>query len=129
FFRDCEPRRFQLLVRQLARRPLESPIRFDPYLGGDRMSLEQRRGAFTGLTLATTRQQMLSVVIESLAAASAARLKLLSHAGVKPHRRVIVTGGVSEGLGDLLHRDWPGRWRFVIEKEATLRGLARLADE
>ena len=27
----------------------------------------------------------------------------------------------------ILHRDWPGKWNFHVEKEATLRGLVHLA--
>src|SRR3712207_6984137 len=46
-------------------------------LAGERASIEQRRAAFTGLTLATTREQMLEAVIESLVHASADRFALL----------------------------------------------------
>lgn len=125
-FADVSQPKFSSLMRKLARKPIESTVRFDPYLAGDRMSMDQRSGAFTGLTLSTTREQMLSAVIESIAAASAARLKLLAGTGTKPSRSVVVTGGVSDGLGDVLHRDWGAGWTFTIEPEATLRGLGRL---
>ena len=126
-FADRTDAQFHALTRKLARRPMESSVRFEPYLAGDRMSVEQRRAAFSGLTLSTTREQMLSAAIESLAQASAARIALLESVGMKIDRRVVVTGGVSQGLGDVLHRDWRGTWRFHVEPEATLRGLARLA--
>ena len=125
-FADLTRDKFAALIRKLATDPVESSVRFAPYLAGDRMSMEQRSGSFEGLTLATTRDEMLSAVIESLAAASAARLKLLKATGAPMSRRVIVTGGVSQGMGDVLHRDWPGQWRFDEEREATLRGLGRL---
>ena len=126
FFRDLSRSQFQSLLRKLARRPIETTARFEPYLAGDRMSIDQRRAAFEGLTLATTREEMLSAAIESIAAASAARVELLCSTGVKLRRDVLVTGGVTEAMGELLYRDWPGRWTFREEEEASLRGLARL---
>jgi xylulokinase len=125
-FRDLPRSRFETLVRKLARRPTESGVTFDPHLAGDRMSIEQRRGAFSGLTLSTTREQMLSAAIESLAAASAARVELFRSTGVKLRREIVVTGGVGESAGEILYRDWPGTWRFRIEPDASLRGLGRL---
>lgn len=101
-------------------------VGFEPFLAGDRTSIEQSKAAFTGLTLATTRNHMLAAVLEALARASAARLELLKQANKIPLRHeVVVTGGAGE-LTSLFHRDWPGKWSFRSEKEATLRGLACL---
>ena len=105
----------------------DGAVTFEPYLAGERTSIEQRRGAFTGLTLGTTRSQMLSAVIESLVKASAARLSLLDAGDVKILRTVVVSGGAQDRLDELFHRDWPGRWDFHAEDEATLRGLGKLA--
>jgi xylulokinase len=96
---------------------------FEPYLAGDRTNIEQRQGAFTGLSLASTREQMLSAVIEALAKASAERLKLLDSGDVPIHNTVVVSGGAEDRLDRLMHRDWPGRWKFRAVTEATLRGL------
>jgi xylulokinase len=130
-FRDLTAAAWQSLLKKLAKTPVKSSVSFDPYLAGDRMSIEQRRGAFTGLTLATTRDEMLSAAIESIAAASAARVELLrataKSTGVRLRRDLVVTGGVIDGLRNLLYRDWPGKWTFRVEDEASLRGLARLA--
>ena len=114
--------------RQSARRkaPPETTVAFEPYLAGERTSIEQRRGAFTGLTLATTRTEMLAAVLEALVKASAARLALLDTGDVKILRKVVVSGGAQDRLDELFHRDWPGRWTFRAEDEATLRGLASL---
>ncbi|HLL90746.1 MAG TPA: FGGY family carbohydrate kinase [Tepidisphaeraceae bacterium] len=120
---------FRTLVTQLAKKPDPAGVTFDPALAGDRTSIEQCAGAFAGLTLATTRQHMLSAVLESLAAASAARLPLLDQGGrVTLRKDVVVSGGTSEMAGDLLYRDWPrrARWTFRSEDEATLRGLGTL---
>jgi len=96
---------------------------FEPYLAGDRTSIEQRTASFTGLTLATKREHMLAAVLEALASASAARLDLLKVNGIPLRHDVVITGGAGE-LTSLFHRDWPGKWSFREESEATLRGLA-----
>jgi xylulokinase len=136
FFPDWTVPRFQKEVRRIGLGPRDKrtgksgpavvPVAFEPYLAGDRASIEQRRAAFTGLTLATTRRQMLEAVIESLVRASAERLSLLRSNDVKIRRSVVVSGGSEDRLDEIFHRDWPGRWTFRAEDEATLRGLALL---
>jgi xylulokinase len=101
-------------------------VTFEPYLAGERTSIEQRRGAFGNLTLATTREDLLAAIVESLARASAARLPLLEQGGVTIRRDVVVSGGTQDRLARLLHRDWAGKWTFRAEDEASLRGLAKL---
>ena len=146
FFADWSMPKFQKAIREIGLRPRnsrprkrarestknqetppEQSVSFEPYLAGERTSIEQRRAAFTGLTLATTREKMLEAVIESLVRASADRLALLEVNDVKIRRRVVVSGGSQDRLDEIFHRDWPGRWTFRAEDEATLRGLALLA--
>jgi xylulokinase len=128
-YADAPIEKFHALVKELAKDSAgeAGDVTFDPYLAGDRTSIEQSRGAFGGLTLSTTRRQMLAAVIESLARASAARIKLLATNPIKIRRQVVLSGGTTAGLSDLLHRDWPGNWTFKLESEATLKGLAALA--
>ena len=57
---------------------------------------------------------------------SAQRVKLLKSVNGRIDRRVMLSGGVVEGLGDILHRDWDGKWTFRVEEEASLRGLGKL---
>ena len=71
FFSDLSDARFDALLARLAHGPAKSSVRFEPYLAGDRMSLQQRQAAITGLSLSTTREQILSAAIESIAAAGA----------------------------------------------------------
>ena len=127
-FADLPPEKYWKLLAKLAHDPKarSTGVIFEPYLAGVRTAIDQRQAAFTGLTLATTRDEMLSAVIESLAEASAARLTLLKQAKATMRRDVVVSGGVQDGLDRILHRDWPGRWSFRTEEEATLRGLSCL---
>jgi xylulokinase len=126
FFRDLSDGAFGKLMRKLGNKPLKSSVQFDPYLAGDRMSIEQRHAELRGLTLASSREEILSAVIESIVRASAARVELLKQVNGAMNWRVIVSGGVAEATGDLLHRDWRGRWTFKFEDEASLRGLGTL---
>ena len=103
-------------------------VRFEPYMAGERTSIVQRQGAFTGLTLASTREQMLSAVVESLITASAERLPLLSASGTKLLRTVAVSGG-SDRLDEIMRRDWPGKWKFQPVTDATMRGLGTLVPQ
>jgi len=125
-FAELSIEQFWKMVRKLARCPLRNAVRFEPYLAGDRMSIQQRQGAFIGLTLSTTRLGMLSAVIESLAHAGAERLPLLRQGGVPILPTVMLSGGMHSGLDQVMRRDWPGRWRFQREDEATLRGLGSI---
>ena len=118
---------FQAEFRRLSRLgpKASGTVRFEPYMAGERTSIEQRQGAFTGLTLASTRTHLLSAVIEGLTRASAERLPLLAASGTKLLSTVAVSGG-SDRLDQLMHRDWPGRWTFRAVTDATMRGLAML---
>ena len=128
-FREMSIDAFRSLVLRVSRtsKSDESPgVTFDPYLAGERASVEQRKAAFGGLTLATTREQMLGAIVASLARASADRLKLFESGGVKIRREVVVSGGAADRLDRVFQRDWPGKWTFRRYTEASLRGLGKL---
>jgi xylulokinase len=131
FFPDISIDDFRKLMNKLASagEKAAGTVRFEPYMAGDRTSIEQRQGVFTGLTLATTREQMLSAMIESLAAASAARLPMLDDGSTQLLRTVVTSGGAADRLDKLMHRDWPGRWTFKPVTEATMQGLWMLAEK
>ncbi|MGD0462755.1 MAG: FGGY family carbohydrate kinase [Tepidisphaeraceae bacterium] len=130
FFRDLSTDDFYGLVTKLARKPEKSadasPVIFEPYLAGERTSIDQKYASFSNLPLATTRQDLLEAIVDALAKASGARLGLLKSRGVKIKRTVFTSGGAARSLHDVIYRDWPGRWRFKSEQEASLRGLSRL---
>ena len=105
-------------------------LRFDPSLAGDRASVEQPTGSFTGLTLAATRDDLLRAVADALARSSADRLSLLTAVAASSGRAVgrtaIVSSRSTTGPEAVLRRDWPGAWSFRPEPEASLRGLGTL---
>ena len=127
FFPEMPVAAFQAEFRRLSAvgPKAAGSVRFEPYMAGERTSLEQRQGAFTGITLATTRTEMLSAIVEGLTRASADRLPLLTGTGTRLLRTVAVSGG-SDRLDELMHRDWPGAWRYRAVEDATMRGLGTL---
>jgi xylulokinase len=130
FYREMPIKDFQKEMVRLAAAGIKASgtVRFEPYMAGERTSIEQRQGVFTGLTLASTREQMLSAMIEALVAASAARLPLLDDGSTPFLRSVVASGGASDRLDKLMHRDWPGRWTFKPVTEATMQGLWKLSE-
>jgi xylulokinase len=127
-FPDLSTNAFYALVTKLARKkPTDAtPVIFEPYLAGERTSIDQIYASFSNLKLATTREDMLESIIDALAKASGARLTLLKSRGIKIKRTVFTSGGAARSLHEVLYRDWPGQWRFKSEQEASLRGLSRL---
>jgi sugar (pentulose or hexulose) kinase len=130
FFRDLSTNDYYKLVTKLARKPEPSPgttpVIFEPYLAGERTSIDQKYASFSNLKLATTREDLLESIIDAIAKASGARLTLLKSQGTKIKRKVFTSGGAARSLHEVLYRDWPGQWQFKSEQEASLRGLSRL---
>ncbi len=132
-FPDLSFKDFNKLLRRLADNLNEKSsdssagdsVQFSPYLAGDRTSLETRRAEFSNLTLATTRQQMLSAMLSSLAQASRRRFIRLSEIH-RPKREIFTMGGQKE-LADLMHRCWPGKWSFTPLVNEAIGGLNRIA--
>jgi sugar (pentulose or hexulose) kinase len=118
---------FPELFHRLARagKKASEGVRFDPYLAGERTSINQRTGGLSGITLATKRDHILSAMVEGLIAASAARLPLMMNSGTEILPTVAVSGG-GDRLDKLMRRDWPGHWRFRSVTDATMRGLGTL---
>jgi len=138
FFRDLSTEDYYRLLANLDRKSKQKQkqkqkpdptVVFEPYLAGERTSIEQKQASFSNLTLATTRQDMLLSIIDALAKASGARLALLKSRRVRIRPTVFVSGGAAGALHQVLYRDWPGHWRFKSETEASLRGLSRITPQ
>lgn len=127
FFQDWPIEKFRREFHRLARLgPMASGgVVFEPYMAGERTSIEQRKGGFHNITLATTRTHLLSAIVEGLVRASAERLPLLAATGTPMLHDVMVSGG-SDRLDKILRRDWLGEWKFHPTTDATMRGLGLL---
>jgi len=124
FFADKTEQEFYALVNSIGETQRKASVRFEPDLAGSRMHVRQRFGTIKGLTLATSREDILAALLGSLARRSARRLRLLSRQAT-PAGTVFVAGRASKVD---LHRFWPDRYRIVrLPADASLRGLAKLA--
>lgn len=104
----------------------KTPVRFHPYLAGDRTSLKQKKGSFSGLTLATTREECLSAIMEAVTGRTRSLLKKV---GLRiPLDRVIhLTGGAtSPALLDYKKRRFP-EFEILVKDDCTLHGCAFMA--
>jgi sugar (pentulose or hexulose) kinase len=129
-FRDLEIGAYRKMFAaacKRAGRPTDSNVAFEPYLAGDRTSIDQLEACFTGLTLATTREEMLDAAVRALIAASRQRMTRLRKIG-PVLSRVYTMGGASE-LADAMHAAWPGRYQFAPIPGEALSGLAQMAEQ
>lgn len=128
FCRDLTPEEFygSFLGDALESWKDDGEVGFAPYLTGDRQSLEKRTGAFTGLTLAATREEMLAAVLKSMNRVLAATL--VEAAQVVELEPVIkLTGGMSDPrFVALKEREIPG-FGFEVVDDCSVRGNVVLA--
>jgi xylulokinase len=139
FFRDLSHKQFwKLLERTIARmeeretnrteKPDDlSDVSFVPLLAGDRTSLEEKQGEFRGLTLATTREELLAAMVAALTTESRRRLESLR--SIHRIEAEVFTMGGEKILARHLHRHWPEpkKWQFTPLKGEAMQGLGKLA--
>jgi len=129
FFREMDAGQFhKVLGQSVARASRErsaAVLRFLPTLAGDRTSMDQTRGAIEGITLSTTREDILGSLAAGLIAESVKRYGRLSQ--VQRVSATVFTTGGNKALGRAMRRAWPGRHKTRALEEANLTGLNRLA--
>jgi sugar (pentulose or hexulose) kinase len=99
---------------------------FHPYLTGDRHRIKLRRGAFTRLTLSTTREDMLLALIHGIIAFQTEQLSEWQKSAILSKTIYHVGGGASEAYTGYKQQVIES-FRFVKLGETTLPGAAKLA--
>lgn len=94
-----------------------------PFLGGDRLEIEQRRAAFRELTLSTHREGLLKALLRAMRDGHRTAFAALDWPTEKP-ARIILTGGGAEIMQQLLpeYQHAP----IVSIDEGAMRGVACL---
>ncbi len=103
----------------------DGEVSFDPYLTGDRQSLEKRTGGWHGLTLAATRDEMLATLLRSM---NKVLYDVVELAGsVVPMDTVIkLTGGMSTpAFIKLKEQQFPG-FTFEVVDNCSVLGNVEL---
>jgi xylulokinase len=110
-----------------AERERELPI-YDPHLGGSRYSLQRLKGGFDGLTLQTTREDLLVSLVRGnltyLGKHLEAMGSLLSLA-----RKISISGGGAKIRGMLeARRRWTGDFPYEYQDQSSMVGAAMLGE-
>jgi xylulokinase len=99
---------------------------YEPYLGGSRYSLEPLTAGFTGLTLETTRDDLLLGLIRGNAAYLGAHLEKVGRLVSLGHT-VGISGGGARVRGMLeARRRWTGAFEYVYQDQSSMFGAAML---
>lgn len=100
---------------------------FHPHLSGNRFSMVQQKGVFSGLTLKTTREDLIRAVAEGVMQPMVVTLKeCQKHLSL--HSSVFLTGGgANETLKQYKERTVFSGYTFTLRKECSLVGVAKLA--
>jgi len=93
-----------------------------PYLGGDRLQIEERRAAFRELTIAHERLDLLAAVLTAMRTHHAQATAVVADG--QAFKRIVLTGGGATIAQQVIY-DRDARAVEMIE-EASLRGVARL---
>lgn len=97
-----------------------------PYLGGSRYSLESLKAVLSGLTLETTREDLLLSLVRGNATYLGEHLKDVAKL-VRIGRRVGISGGGARIRGMLeARRRWTGEYEYVFQDQSSLLGAAIL---
>jgi len=103
----------------------DESVSFDPYMTGDRQSLEKKTGAWHGLTLEATRERMLAAMLRSMQGVLS---KVISQAAeVQKLSPVIkISGGMTTpSYLKLKHREIPG-FEFEVVDDCAILGNVEL---
>ncbi|MEM8874511.1 MAG: FGGY-family carbohydrate kinase [Planctomycetota bacterium] len=113
-FRDLDDAAFERLLTQTR----STDVAFDLRLAGSRTEIDQPTGGMSGLTLGSTRDDILGAIVAALDRSRRERLAKLESLGTPLLDDVILTGG-----GATPH-PWTDRFNVRLEEEATLCGAA-----
>ena len=128
FFQDYVP---AALARFFAREDLDAAERdlpvYGPFLGGSRYALEQLKASFSGVTLETTREDLLVAVIRGNALYHGEHLREVGRM-IPLGRQVITTGGAAKIPGYIqAQQRWTGDFEYDYQDQSSLVGAALLA--
>ncbi len=97
----------------------------EPWFAGDRMSIAQKTASLAGLTLGTTREEILAGIVAGLVQERARGYGELAKVH-RIERKVYTMGGATE-LAGAMHDAWPRKHTFVPIEADALAGLVKLA--
>jgi sugar (pentulose or hexulose) kinase len=119
FFRDFMPAAIdQWLIKT-------SGVAYVPYLMGSRYSLEPLKAEFSGLTLETSREEMLAAMVRGLCEYQREHLKEIA-LDVVLKNEILVSGGAVNPSLIKAKKKWMRNCEYIFETESSLKGAALL---
>lgn len=104
----------------------DNPVTFDPYLAGDRQSMDSKTGSWHGLSLSSTREQMMSALLYSMQRVLHSTILSVSDS-VSVDKTIKITGGmVNDSILSLKSRVFRD-FRFQVCDDCNIIGNTLLA--
>ena len=127
FYGEYVPRVLDAFFRSRDPDALEAELpEYVPYLGGSRYSLERLKASVDGMTLETTRDDLLLSFVRGNAAYLGGHLREVAEL-VPIGRRVGISGGGARIRGMLeARRRWTGDFEYAFQDQSSLLGAAIL---
>ncbi len=127
FFGEYVPRVLDAFFGSPDCEALEAELpEYVPYLGGSRYSLDRLKAGFEGLTLETTREDVLVSLVRGNAAYLGGHLREVAEL-MPIGRRVGISGGGATIQGMLeARRRWTGDFEYTFQDQSSLLGAAIL---
>lgn len=116
---------YEYLGNAIERYMQDNPVTFEPYLTGDRQSLEKKEGAWHGLTLGATREQMLASLLKSMQGVLYETIQRAEK--VTPlQKKIKVSGGMTTEIYlKLKEQEMPG-YSFEVVEDCPIKGNVEL---
>lgn len=108
----------------LKRKELE--VTFDPYLTGDRQSLEKKTGAWHGLNLSVTREDMLIAYLVGIQEVMTGAIKRAAEL-TKINGIIKISGGMATKAYIDFKKEFYGNLSFKVVEDCPIRGNVELA--
>jgi xylulokinase len=98
-----------------------------PHICGDRYSMQQRKGAFSGLTLNTSREDMLRAMVTGVMTPLTDAISECSKRVELSESVFLTGGGANHAIKEYKERTVFAGYKFDIRKNCSLIGAAKLA--
>lgn len=128
FYKEMEINQFynEYLADVIKNKLHKTTVKFWPYLAGDRQSLKKKRGMFSGLTLETSREDMLISIMFGTHNPIVETIDIASKS-IQLNRTIKITGGLTEESYISLKKSIFKGYDFETVDDCPIKGNVKLA--